>query len=193
MATEKVRKRKGNGGEELVERILKHIKETRSFDFGNYKRGTLSRRIERRMADRRCNNLTEYVSLLERDPKETDGLVSSMLIKVTGFFRDPEMWDVLSVKIIPQLLSEKRPAEDIRVWCAGCATGEETFSVALLLADTMGPAFQNQEVKIFGTDLDEKAIAFARRGVYSSEQVKAVAPEMRKYSQRFVSRRSASI
>jgi chemotaxis methyl-accepting protein methylase len=131
---EKVRKRKGNDGEELVERILKHIKETRSFDFGNYKRGTLSCRIERRMADRRCNNLTEYVSLLE-----------------------------------------------------------ETFSVALLLADTMGPAFQNQEVKIFGTDLDEKAIAFARRGVYSSEQVKAVAPEMRKYSQRFVSRRSASI
>ena len=180
MASQKESKRGKLGDDEVVERILKHIKETRSFDFTNYKRGTLSRRIERRMLDRRCNTKAEYVALLERDPKETDVLISSMLIKVTGFFRDTEMWEILSSRLIPQMLAEKRPGEDIRVWCAGCATGEEAFSVAVLLAEAMGPAFQNQDVKIFGTDLDEKAVAFARRGFYSSEQVKSVSPGMRK-------------
>src|SRR4051812_33329484 len=180
MAAAKGRKAGEDESDEVVERILKHIKEARSFDFANYKRGTLGRRIERRMVDRRCATRLEYLTLLERDARETDALISSMLIKVTGFFRDTEMWDLLSTKTVPQMLSEKRPGEDIRVWCAGCATGEEAFSVALLLAEAMGPAFQNQEVKIFGTDLDEKAIAFARRGIYSAEQVKAVPPEMLK-------------
>src|SRR5205085_2684904 len=127
-----------------------------------------------------CKTAAEYLVLLDRDPAEYDALIASMLIKVTGFFRDSETWTLLSEKVIPQLLSEKRPGEELRVWCAASATGEEAFSIAILLAEAMGPAFQNQEVKIFGTDADEKAIAFARRGVYSREQVKSVPPEMLK-------------
>src|SRR5207244_3866341 len=116
MATEKGRKGRQEPVDEVVEKILKHIKEARSFDFANYKRGTLGRRIDSRMADRRCATRAEYLALLEREPSETDALISSMLIKVTGFFRDTEMWHLLSTKTIPQMLSEKRPGEDIRVW-----------------------------------------------------------------------------
>jgi two-component system CheB/CheR fusion protein len=179
MATDRSRRRPSSAAE-IVEQVVERIRTTRNFDFRNYKRPTLHRRIERRMADRKCRTAAEYLALLDRDPGEYAHLVESMLIKVTGFFRDDEAWSLLSGKVIPQLLSEKRAGEEIRVWCAGCATGEEAFSVAILLAEAMGPAFQNQEVKIFGTDVDEKAIAFARRGVYSREQVKAVAPEMLK-------------
>jgi len=179
MATDRSRRRPSNAAD-IVEQILERIRASRSFDFRNYKRPTLQRRIERRMDDRKCRTAAEYLALLDRDPAEYDALIASMLIKVTGFFRDAETWTLLSEKVIPQLLSEKRPGEEIRVWCAASATGEEAFSIAILLAEAMGPAFQNQEVKIFGTDADEKAIAFARRGVYSREQVKSVPAEMLK-------------
>jgi two-component system, chemotaxis family, CheB/CheR fusion protein len=178
MATDRSRRRPSNA--DIVEQILERIRASRSFDFRNYKRPTLHRRIEKRMAERKCKTAAEYLALLERDPAEYDALIASMLIKVTGFFRDAETWTLLSEKVIPQLLTEKRPGEELRVWCAASATGEEAFSIAILLAEAMGPAFQNQEVKIFGTDADEKAIAFARRGVYSREQVKSVPPEMLK-------------
>src|SRR5437016_6657606 len=178
MAPDRSRRRPSNA--ETVEQILERIRATRSFDFRNYKRPTLHRRIERRMAERRCKTAAEYLVLLDRDPAEYDALIASMLIKVTGFFRDSETWTLLSEKVIPQLLSEKRPGEELRVWCAASATGEEAFSVAILLATAMGPAFQNQEVKIFGTDADEKSVAFARRGVYSREQVKPLPTDLLK-------------
>src|SRR5438552_1573294 len=179
MATDRSRRRPSNAAD-IVEQILERIRDSRGFDFRNYKRPTLHRRIERQMAERKCKTAAEYLVLLDRDPAEYDALIASMLIKVTGFFRDSETWTLLSEKWIPQLLSEKRPGEELRVWCAASATGEEAFSIAILLAEAMGPAFQNQEVKIVGTDADEKAIAFARRGVYSREQVKSVPPEMLK-------------
>jgi two-component system, chemotaxis family, CheB/CheR fusion protein len=157
-----------------MEQILQKIREARNFDFRNYKRATLARRIQRRMQDRGKRSLRDYAGLLDRDPAEFDALLNSMLIKVTSFFRDPETWNELSSKAIPQMLSEKRPGEEVRVWCAGCATGEEAFSAAIALAEAMGPSFGNQEVKIFGTDVDEKAIAFARRGQYSREQIESV-------------------
>src|SRR5437868_5247443 len=163
---------------QTVEQIIERIRSARNFDFRNYKRAALQRRIERRMATRHCASAADYLALLKREPAEFDALITSMLIKVTGFFRDQEMWDALSRKVIPRLLSDKPPGEDIRVWCAGCATGEEAFSVAILLAEAMGPALQNQEVKIFGTDVDEQAIAFARRGVYSGAQIESVPPAM---------------
>lgn len=158
----------------IVEKVIERIRAVRKFDFRNYKRGALERRLERRRAARHCNSMSDYLAVLEREPAEVDELIESMLIKVTGFFRDPEMWDVLSRKVIPRLLAAKPPGEDIRVWCAGCATGEEAFSLAILLAEALGPALQNQEVKIFGTDVDEQAIAFARRGVYSRAQLEGI-------------------
>src|SRR6267378_4718609 len=157
-----------------LEEILRKIRDARNFDFRDYKRPTLLRRIQRRMQDRKKRTVREYGALLDREPAEFDALLSSMFIKVTSFFRDPEAWEELSTKAIPQMLSEKRPGEEIRVWCAGCATGEEAFSAALVLAEAMGPSFANQDVKIFGTDVDEKAIAYARKGQYSRDQVESV-------------------
>src|SRR5438046_1411147 len=180
MAVEPKRHGGASAADKAVEQIIERIHEARKFDFRNYKRPTLRRRIERRMADRGCRSAAEYLVLIEDDPGELQALLASMLIKVTGFFRDQQTWDLLSRKVIPQMLSEKRTGEEIRVWCAGCATGEEAFSVAILLATAMGPAFQNQEVKIFGTDADEKSVGFARRGVYSREQVKALPADLLK-------------
>jgi two-component system CheB/CheR fusion protein len=162
-----------------VEEILERIKATRHFDFREYKRATLKRRIERRMVDRKCRNPADYLNLLSRDNTEIDALVSSLLIKVTSFFRDPEAWEALASRVIPQMLQEKRPGQELRIWCAGCATGEETYSVALLLAEALGPSFVNEELKIFGTDLDEGAVAYARRGHYTAQQIESVPEAMR--------------
>jgi two-component system CheB/CheR fusion protein len=178
-------RRKGNGArvaedrDPQIEAILERIRAARNFDFRNYKRATLRRRIERRMGDNRCRSLSEYIALLDKKPAEYDALVSSMLIKVTSFFRDEETWKVLSGKIIPQLLSGKRPGEEIRAWCAGSATGEEAFSVAILLAEAMGPAFAKTDVKVFGTDVDEKAISAARHAIYSGAVMESVPAKLR--------------
>src|SRR4051812_15779090 len=178
MATQRNRRNRSNAEEPAIEQILERIRGTRNFDFRNYKRPTLRRRIERRMADRLCKNVAQYAALLEREPAEFEALVGAMLIKVTGFFRDKEMWEELSGKVLPQLLAERRPGDDLRIWCAGCATGEEAFSVAIQLGEMMGPAFKNQEVKVLGTDADEKAVAYARHGVYTREQVESLPKEM---------------
>ncbi|HEY5675563.1 MAG TPA: CheR family methyltransferase, partial [Myxococcales bacterium] len=167
-------------GEISVEEILERLRATHNLDFRNYKRPTLRRRIERRMAARKCKTPAEYLALLDHDPTEYDALIDSMLIKVTSFFRDPETWEQLSKKVIPHMLSEKRVGEDIRIWCAGCATGEEAFTAAILLAEVMGDSFLNQEVKIFGTDMDESAVVFARHGIYPHDRVRAVAEPLLK-------------
>ena len=160
--------------ETQVEGVIERVRQARNFDFRNYKRATLRRRIERRMLDRRCTNVADYQALLDRDPTEYDQLLGSLLIKVTSFFRDSELWDRLAQKVIPQILSEKRTGEEIRVWSAGCATGEETYTLAMLFAEAMGPSFATADVKVFGTDLDEKAVSYARHGVYTKQQVESL-------------------
>ena len=160
--------------EHAIDGIVERIHEARNFDFRNYKRATLRRRIEHRMRERNCATVADYAAALERDPSEFDALLSAMLIKVTSFFRDAEMWEALSTKWIPQILQEKRPGEEIRVWSAGCATGEEAFSVAILLAEALGAGFNNQDIKVFGTDVDERAIAHAGRGLYTHRDLESV-------------------
>ncbi len=163
--------------DDALESILEKIRAARNFDFRNYKRATLRRRIERRMSDRRCRSLAEYAALLDRAPEEYDALVSGMLIRVTSFFRDPEAWEFLRKKALPEILSRKPHGEELRAWSVGCATGEETYSLAMLIAEALGPAAANAPVKVFGTDVDEAAIALARRGIYSSEQVQGLPRE----------------
>src|SRR2546423_3667681 len=170
----KARKERASAGD--LEEILGRVREARNFDFRDYKRPTLVRRLERRMQDRGKRTLREYGALLDREPAEFDALLTSMFIKVTSFFLDPEAWEELSSKAIPQMLAEKPPEEEIRVWCAGCATGEEAFTAAMVLAQAMGPSFGNQDVKIFGTDVDDKAIVYARKGQYTRDQVRSVPP-----------------
>jgi two-component system CheB/CheR fusion protein len=162
-----------NGLEEVIEKI----RAARSFDFRNYKRATLRRRIERRMVETRCKSHQEYVALLDASPPEFDTLISSLLIKLTSFFRDREAWAALRKKAIPELLAAHKSGDEIRVWSAGCATGEETYSIAILLAEALGPALGGYPLRVFGTDVDEAAIAHARRGVYAPQQVEEVSRE----------------
>jgi len=161
-----------------LEEILQKLREARNFDFRSYKRATLYRRIERRIQDRRLKKASEYSRFLDTHPAEYDALLASMFIKATSFFRDNETWEALSTKILPQLVSERRAGEPIRIWCAGCATGEEAFSVAITLAEVLGSSFGNHEVKIFGTDADEGAIVKARHAHFTAEQVDSVPPRI---------------
>ncbi|WAS87605.1 CheR family methyltransferase [Corallococcus sp. NCRR] len=158
-----------------LEAILEKVRQVRNFDFRNYKRATLQRRIERRMQATRCRSRAAYLTLLERDPVEVSTLVSSMLIKLTCFFRDKEVWQALEQSVGE--LIRQRPDTELRIWSAGCATGEEAYSLAIIAAEALGPGYPGAELKVFGTDVDEDAIATARRGVYAPEQLENVSPE----------------
>ena len=159
-----------------LEAILEKVRQARNFDFRNYKRATLQRRIERRMAATNCRSRAAYLALLERDANEVSILVSSMLIKLTTFFRDPEVWVELE-KVLKELVNRRRADQELRIWSAGCATGEEAYSVAIAAAEALGPTYPGMELKVFGTDLDEAAIAHGRRGVYAATQVEGVSKE----------------
>ena len=159
-----------------LEAILEKVRQARNFDFRNYKRATLQRRIERRMAATRCRTRTAYLALLEREPHEVTTLVSSMLIKLTTFFRDPEVWMGLD-RVLRELAQRHRPDQELRIWSAGCATGEEAYSIAIAAAEALGPGDPGAELKVFGTDVEEAAIAHARRGVYSAAQLENVSKE----------------
>jgi two-component system CheB/CheR fusion protein len=153
-----------------LEAILEKVRQVRNFDFRNYKRATLQRRIERRMSATRCRTRSAYLALLDRDPVEVNTLVSSMLIKLTTFFRDEEVWSALD-RVLKELVRKRGNAQELRIWSAGCATGEEAYSIAIAAAEALGPGYPGLELKVFGTDVDEAAISFARRGVYSPQQL----------------------
>jgi two-component system, chemotaxis family, CheB/CheR fusion protein len=147
--------------------LLSHVSAQTNLDFRNYKPSTILRRIGRRMAATHNTNILDYADYLRTHPDEVKELVRAFLIKVTGFFRDPEAFDFLRSTIIPSLVERGRTnGRILRVWSAGCATGEEAYSLGLLFADHLGPDFPEWSVKIFATDVAEDAIAFARRGLY---------------------------
>lgn len=147
--------------------ILLHISTHTNIDFRNYKASTILRRISRRMAVTHVGNLRDYMDYLRTHPDEVEELVKAFLIKVTGFFRDPEAFDFLRTSVLPELIDRaKENGHILRIWSAGCATGEEAYSMALLIADLLGPDFPEWSVKIFATDLAADAISFARRGLY---------------------------
>lgn len=138
-----------------------------NIDFRNYKSATIVRRIGRRMAVTHNGTFRDYEDYIRTHPNEVQELVRAFLIKVTGFFRDPEAFAMLQKDILPLLIEKgKANGHTLRLWSAGCATGEEAYSLALLVADHLGPDFPEWNVKIFATDLASDAIAFARRGLY---------------------------
>jgi two-component system CheB/CheR fusion protein len=145
-------------------------------DFSNYKRGTILRRIERRLGLREVRSLDEYARLLREDVNEVRALMKDLLISVTSFFRDQNTIERLSATVFPKIFASKESEAPIRVWVAGCATGEEAYSIAMLLAEYAGPE-RIPNVQIFGTDLDQRAIEVAREGYYKEVEVADVAPE----------------
>ncbi|MCF6471073.1 PAS domain-containing protein [Nonomuraea sp. MG754425] len=151
--------------------LLLLLKETRGFDFTGYKRNTLIRRIARRLEALKLHDYGEYRDLLEFEPEEFTRLFDSLLINVTGFFRDAAAWQRLRELVIPALLDQKPAGQPIRVWSAGCATGEEAYTVAMVLAEELGIDAFRDRVKIYGTDLDEKALQVARAGAYTDRSL----------------------
>src|SRR5438874_13258651 len=121
-----------------LEVLLDYLKRNRGFDFSGYKRASLGRRMQKRMQMVGIRRFADYVDYLEVHPEEFASLFNTILINVTSFFRDEAAWDYLARSIIPQMLKAKRPADPIRVCCVGCASGEEPYSVAMLLAEVLG-------------------------------------------------------
>ena len=135
-------------------------------DFSRYKLSTVQRRIERRMAVQQIEALEGYVKYLQQSPDEVEALFRDLLIGVTSFFRDPETFKSLEEQAIPQLLAGRSASGTVRVWVPACATGEEAYSIAMLLAEQQEVRRQNFKVQVFATDIDSQAIAIARAGVY---------------------------
>ena len=153
--------------EDPLRDLLTHVSAQTNIDFRNYKSSTILRRIGRRMAVTHNGTIRDYTEFLREHPDEVKELVKAFLIKVTGFFRDPEAFDFLKTTIIQELAERGRSnGRILRIWSAGCATGEEAYSLALLFADHLGPEFPEWSIKIFATDLAADAINFARRGLY---------------------------
>ena len=153
-----------NFSEDILRRILAHVRVRTGHDFGKYKRATVVRRIARRMQVRRCDDPTEYYNVLRDDAGEATALLGDLLISVTTFFRDAEVFETLKTEVLPQLFEARTLSEPIRVWVPGCATGEEAYTIAMLLLEQAPrhdtrPAFQ-----VFGSDLDTRALTIAREG-----------------------------
>ena len=154
-------------------RLLEKLSETYSFDFREYKPASLGRRIRTRMGQVQVKGFDEYTRFLETHPEKHVALFNTILINVTGFFRDAEAWATLGEDIVPRVVAEAADTRSIRMWSAGCSSGEEPYSLALLLAEHLGDRAAEFQVKIYGTDIDEDAMAVARHGLYRLDQVKA--------------------
>ena len=165
--------------------LLEYLKQNRGFDFTGYKRASLTRRIHKRMQEVGVKTYAEFARLLEQNPSEFDQLCTTVLINVTAFFRDGVPWDELASTIVPRILENKRPDEPLRVWSAGCASGEEAYTLAIILADALGADAFRSRVKIYATDVDEHALTMARHATYDSKQVEGVPPDLlEKYFER---------
>jgi two-component system CheB/CheR fusion protein len=151
-----------------VDAFLEDLRARMGLDFTHYKTPTILRRLQRRMLATNSSTLEAYTEYLAAHPQEYQQLVSSFLIKVTEFFRDPDLFEYLRAKVVPELIEQAlQHGQDIRVWSAGCATGEEAYSLAILFAEALEALEQPApKVRLFATDLDADAIAFARRGIY---------------------------
>ena len=157
-------------------KILVLIRSVTGHDFGQYKATTVNRRVARRMAVHHVEQLEEYVRYLQHDPAEVEALFRDLLIGVTGFFRDPEAFAVLEAKGIPQLFAGKPPGAAIRLWSIGCSTGEEAYSLAILLQEQREKLQQSYQIQVFATDIDRRAIETARAGVYPASIAADVTP-----------------
>jgi two-component system, chemotaxis family, CheB/CheR fusion protein len=152
--------------DDLIKKMCTLLRAQTGHDFSQYKETTLVRRMERRMALRQMTHSDDYLRFARENPPEVEALFRDLLIGVTNFFRDPEAFRVLEHKVIPALVAHKAPHDALRVWVCGCSTGEEAYSIAILLYEHMMNTRQVLKVQVFATDIDRHAIEQARSGVY---------------------------
>ncbi|MEP7352062.1 MAG: chemotaxis protein CheB [Acidobacteriota bacterium] len=160
-----------------LQKVFYLIRTQTGHDFSQYKRNTMIRRVERRMAVHQIDKLEDYVRYLQLTSGEVDALFRDLLIGVTNFFRDADVFEDLQKNVIPKLMSGKHAGATIRVWVPGCSTGEEAYSLAMLFRECMEELKENFKVQIFATDIDRKAIDHARAGVYPSSIIADVSAE----------------
>ena len=161
-----------------LEVLLDYLRRSRGFDFTGYKRTSLSRRIDKRMQEVGADGYLSYLDHLEVDPEEFTQLFNTILLNVTGFFRDPPAWEYLAAEILPKLVAAKAEDEPIRIWSAGCASGEEAYTLAMVTAETLGLEAVRERVKIYATDVDEEALTQARQARYTAKQIEGVPAEL---------------
>ncbi|MEU6115448.1 CheR family methyltransferase [Streptomyces sp. NPDC047117] len=165
--------------DEELEGLLTFLRDARGFDFTGYKRSSLTRRIRKRMTDVEVGSYADYRDMLETSAEEFNALFNTILINVTSFFRDADAWTYLQREVLPDLVSQATPGDEIRVWSAGCSTGEEAYSLAIMLAETLGVDEALERVKIYATDVDEEALRDARAGLYPAKALESLSPELR--------------
>ncbi len=169
----------GHGAERDLSGLLDRVYSRSGIDFNGYRRPTIERRLRQRMAATDTHSLRDYLVYLESNPEEYQRLVASFLIKVTNFFRDPVIYGHLAEAILPEVVARARAfGNEIRVWSAGCAKGEEAYSLAILLCEALGDEVERFHIRLFATDVDNNAVAFARRGVYPASALASVDPEV---------------
>lgn len=162
---------------DALEKVFLLLRSQTSHDFSHYKRNTIIRRIERRMAVHQIDKLEDYIRYLQLTRGEVDALFRDLLIGVTNFFRDTEIFEEIDKQVIPKLFAGKPAGSVIRVWVPGCSTGEEAYSIAMLLHERMEELKENFKVQVFATDIDREAIDHARAGIYPSSIIADVSPE----------------
>jgi two-component system CheB/CheR fusion protein len=158
--------------------LLEKLSRTYNFDFREYKEPSLARRIRARMAALHVESFDTYARYLDQHAEEHIALFNTILINVTTFFRDPEAWKLIGSDVIPRIVDAAGDSRSIRMWCAGCSSGEEPYSLAMLLAEHLGERAGEYLVKIYGTDIDEEALTTARHAAYRLEQLKDVPSEL---------------
>ncbi|HVB48430.1 MAG TPA: chemotaxis protein CheB [Burkholderiales bacterium] len=156
--------------------LLALLRAHSKFDFRPYRKGMLMRRVSRRIGLSHAGGLGEYLALLRERPEELKQLTKDLLISVTSFFRDPEMFRFLEEQVIPELLRTKTDDAPLRIWVPGCATGEEAYSIAMLFIEQIAAAQKPFRVQVFATDIDQDALDVARRGVYGDSEIAQVSP-----------------
>ncbi len=159
---------RGHVDEDLLRRVLAHLRVRTGHDFSKYKRSTVLRRIARRIQVTRTEDMRRYYEYLRDNEEEPQALLSDLLISVTTFFRDREAFDALKDQVLPQLFGAKQANETIRIWVPGCATGEEAYSIAMLLLEESARHEERLPVQVFASDMDARALNLAREGQYPS-------------------------
>lgn len=165
--------------DEAFEALLHYLKQTRGFDFTSYERPSLMRLTKKRMQLVGAESFSEYLDYLEANPLEINPLFDALLLNITTFFRDLPAWNYLAQEVIPQILETKSEHDRIRVWTAGCASGEEAYTTAIILAEILTEEAFRTRVKIYATDLDEDAIAYGRLATYTARQLADVPEHLR--------------
>ena len=158
----------GEDDELVLKRIFDLVRVRTNHDFTRYKRATILRRLGRRMQLNHCSSLEQYLTHLKEHPEEVQSLFDDLLISVTSFFRDPAAWEALRVQAITPLIERAQPGQPIRAWVPGCATGEEAYTLAILFREEISRRNLPAEIVIFGSDVDQGALATAREGIYPS-------------------------